>query len=347
VRAQGAKKALAACRQSGGFLCCAFEAPWRLAVSKLAAPLSFLMRGGPTLPGHQIQGAHMHDITLISPSQLNGGEAGGFPMEQFTLQFLAQGDSWFSIGSIPPFLTSNLFDKMSLSKRAVAVNCARPGAELQHMTSTTSNRTFLQLLNGKVARRWTALLLSGLGNDVISAAQSPPSSPAATRLLAKKSEWPTATGAARYISEAGWRTFSQHAVDVFQVLVQNRDKSAVNRGIPIVLHTYDFVSARNAGAGAGFGPWLFKAFTAFEIPAADWSALANELLARVRRLILNIAAADATIHVVDTQGTLIPALNTDVGPTVHWQNEIHPTRTGYRLLGDVWEAQLERLFCRA
>jgi lysophospholipase L1-like esterase len=288
----------------------------------------------------------MTDITLIAPSQLNGGEAGGFPMDEFPLQFLAQGDSWFSIGSIPPFLTSNLFDKMSLSKRAVAVNCARPGAELAHMTNTTTNRTFLQLLNGKAARRWTALLLSGLGNDVISAAQSPPSSPAAMRILAKKSEWSAKAGAGRYISQAGWQTFEQHAVDVFQVLLQNRDKSAVNRGIPIVLHTYDVVTARNAGAGLGFGPWLFKAFTAFEIPPSDWNALAIELMARVRSLILNIAASDAFIHVVDTQGTLIPALGTDIGPTEHWQNEIHPTRTGYRLLGDVWEVELERLFCR-
>lgn len=287
----------------------------------------------------------MTDITLIAPSQLNGGEAGGFPMDEFPLQFLAQGDSWFSIGSIPPFLTSNLFDKLSLSQRAVAVNCARPGAELQHMTNTTSNRTFLQLLNGKATRRWTALLLSGLGNDVISAAQSPPSSPAAARILAKKSECSPQAGASRYISPAGWQTFEQHAVDVFHVLLQNRDKSAVNRGIPIVLHTYDVVTARNAGAGLGFGPWLFKAFTAFEIPLADWDALAIELMARVRSLILNIAASDASIHVVDTQGTLTPARGTDVGPTEHWQNEIHPTRTGYRLLGDVWQVELERLFC--
>jgi hypothetical protein len=287
----------------------------------------------------------MPDITLIAPSQINSGEAGGFPMDEFPLQFLAQGDSWFSIGSVPPFLTSNLFDKMSLSQRAVAVKCARPGAELQHMTNTTSNRVFLQLLNGKAARRWTALLLSGLGNDVISAAQSPPSSSAATRLLAKKTEWAAVAAASRYISEAGWQTFEQHAVTVFQVLLQNRDMAAVNRGIPIVLHTYDFVTARNAGAGLGFGPWLFKAFTGFEIPAADWDALASLLLARVRELILKIAATDSTIHVVDTQGTLIPAVNTDVGPTVHWQNEIHPTRTGYRLLGDVWEVKLERLFC--
>lgn len=286
----------------------------------------------------------MFDITLIAPSQLNGGEAGGFPMDEFPLQFLAQGDSWFSVGSIPPFLTSNLFDKMTLSQRAVAVNCARPGAELQHMTSTTSNRTFLQLLNGKVARRWTALLLSALGNDVISASQSPPSSSAATRLLARKSEWAAGADASRYISQAGWQTFQQHAITVFQVLLQNRDKAPVNRGIPIVLHTYDFVTARNSGAGVGFGPWLFKAFTMFEIPTADWDALSTELMGRVRTLILQIAASEPSIHVVDTQGTLQLALISDVGPTAHWQNEIHPTRAGYRLLGDVWEVELERLF---
>ena len=290
----------------------------------------------------------MPDITLIVPSQLNGGEAGGFPMDEFPLQFLAQGDSWCSIGSIPPFLTSNLFDKMSLSQRAVAVNCARPGAQLQHMTNTTNNRVFLQLLNGKATRRWTALLLSGLGNDVISAAQSPPTSPAARRLLASKTEWGRAAArASRYISQAGWQTFEQHAAEVFQVLLQNRDKSTVNRGIPIVLHTYDFATPRNAAAGPGFGPWLFKAFTAYEIPTPDWIALATELLMRVRRLVRRIAATDANLHVVDTQGTLQPARITDRGPTVHWQNEIHPTRAGYRLLGDVWEVQLERLFCGA
>ena len=287
----------------------------------------------------------MHDIALIPPSQLNVGEAGGFPMEQYELQFLAQGDSWFSVGALPPFLTSNLFDKMSLSKPAVAVNCARPGAELQHMTSTTSNRTFLQLLNGRATRRWTALLLSGLGNDVISAAQSPPSSPPAMRILAKRSEWSAGATVSRYISEAGWNTFDQHACEVFQVLLQNRDKSAVNRGIPIVLHTYDFATPRNSGAGLNFGPWLFKAFTMFEIPPEDWIALEVELMGRLRRLILHIATTDTSIHVVDTQGTLKSARTDDLGPTVHWQNEIHPTRTGYRLLGDVWEVELQRLFC--
>lgn len=290
----------------------------------------------------------MHDIQLISPAQLDGsGEIGPFPIEQFALHFLAQGDSWFSIGAVPPWLTSNLFDKLTLSKSAVAVNCARPGAELAHMTDSTTNRTFLQLLNGKRARRWTALLLSGLGNDVISASQSPPTQPPHKRLLARREEWGPAGSASRYISEAGWTTFRDHARQVFTILLQNRDQAEINRGIPVVVHSYDFSTPRNAGAGAGFGPWLFKSVTAFEVPIEDWAALGHELLLRVRTLIFEIAVAEPSVHVVDTQGTLTPAGADNTGPTVHWQNEIHPTRTGYRLLGNVWEPELERLFCGA
>jgi len=288
----------------------------------------------------------MPDIQLISPTDLEGhGEIGAFPIEQYSLRFLAQGDSWFSIGAIPPWLTSNLFDKLTLSKSAVAVNCARPGAELVHMTDSTTNRTFLQLLSGKLARPWTALLLSGLGNDVISASQSPPSQTPAKRLLALEAEWGPVGDPARYVSEQGWATFRGHAQDVFGILLQKRDRADINRGLPIVLHTYDFTTPRNAAAGPTLGPWLYKAVTAFGVPQEDWAALGRELLRRVRTLILDLAAAESSVHVIDTQGTLTPAGSGDTGPTAHWQNEIHPTRTGYRLLGDVWERELERLFC--
>ena len=288
----------------------------------------------------------MHDLLPISPADFEGsGETGPFPIEQYPLRFLAQGDSWFSIGAIPPWKTSNLFDKMTLSKRAVAVNCARPGAELVHMVDSTRNRTFLQLLNGKKAIRWTALLLSGLGNDVISAAQSAPSEPPHRRLLARTAEWGPPGTAARYISEPGWSAFEAHAREVFRLLLQARDKAVVNRGLPIVLHTYDIMTPRNAPAGSGFGPWLFKAVKAYAIPEADWLPVSVELVARVGVLIESIAAGEPTVHVVKTQGTLTPASTQDRVPTVHWHNEIHPSKAGYRKLGDIWEQRLEALFC--
>lgn len=287
----------------------------------------------------------MPEIQLITPEQFDGvGEQGPYPIDQFPLRFLAQGDSWFSIGALPPWLTSNLFDKMTLSVGAVAVNCASPGAKLVRMIDSTKNKTFLRLLNGKATVRWTALLLSGLGNDVIEASQSPPGSHPKDRLLARKDEWEPGVAVSRYISEPGWATFETHARGVFQRLLEQRDKTAINRGIPIVVHTYDFTTPRNAPAGPKLGPWLYRAVKAFEVPEEDWLAVAKELLVRTGRLIESIGGTDATVHVVRTQGTLTPAMTSSTGPTAHWQNEIHPTRTGYRLLGDVWEQELERLF---
>lgn len=289
----------------------------------------------------------MPEILLASPEQLDpAGDAPVFPLGDFELHFLAQGDSWFSVGAIPPWLTTNLFDDLVLSRAAVAVNCARPGAELRHMTDTTRAPVFRQLLAGARERPWTALLLSGLGNDLISASQAGPGEQPDRRILATHPEWRPGADADRYISAPGWATFENHAHEVFDRLLALRAKSGLNRDMPIVVHTYDFATPRNAGAGLGFGPWLYKAVTAFGIDAADWAALGVALQRRVRRLILDIAAQEPTVRVVDTQGTLEPARTDQTGPSRHWQNEIHPTAAGYRLLGDVWEKELERWFCQ-
>ena len=83
----------------------------------------------------------MPDINLISitPSQLNGtGESGQYDTSPFEKIYLAQGDSWFSIGHFPPWATTNLLQQMVLSRSTLAVNCARPGIELAHMTDTST-----------------------------------------------------------------------------------------------------------------------------------------------------------------------------------------------------------------
>jgi hypothetical protein len=118
-------------------------------------------------------------------------------------------------------------------------------------------------------------------------------------------------------------------------------KSDVNRGLRIVVHTYDFVTPRNAAAGPGFD-WV--RCVGVRIPQDDWAALGRTL--RCVRSLIPDSNTEPSLRVVDTQGTLTPAKTTDTGPTEHWQNEIHPTRTGYRLLGDVWERKLEEWFGR-
>jgi len=109
----------------------------------------------------------MKQIDVYTPSQVLNGENPA-PISQYNLQFLAQGDSWFSTGAVPPSFTTNLFDGMGTSTiGACAVNCAQPGAHLSLMVDSTRDRQFMAFLNGVQSRRWAGLLLSGGGNDMI------------------------------------------------------------------------------------------------------------------------------------------------------------------------------------
>jgi lysophospholipase L1-like esterase len=281
-------------------------------------------------------------VKIISAQEFIGsGEHGPFPIEQFQARCLAQGDSWFSIGSVPFFLTTNLLQDLELRVGTCIVNCASPSAKLSRMIDTTRSTTFLQLLNGALVTKWDAVLVSGGGNDLIEALQSK-SPDAGRRLLRFEAEWGEPGPAARYVSEAGWLTFRDHMREVFRLLVEARD-AGLNRSTPIVFHSYDLPGPRNAPAGAGFGPWLSKALDAFGIPPDDWKAVAQEFYSRLRTLLREIRDAHERLVLVETLDTLTPADRTDESATADWQNEIHPTREGYAKLDEKWVPVLEEV----
>ena len=95
----------------------------------------------------------MPDINLvsISPSQLSGAaEAGLRDVSAFQTKYLAQGDSWFSIGNIPPWSTTNLLQHMVLSRAGGVArepisldlnrNCWTSFADLPGLHRSTSRR---------------------------------------------------------------------------------------------------------------------------------------------------------------------------------------------------------------
>ena len=290
----------------------------------------------------------MPDINVISisPSQLSGtGEPGLYDTAPFARKYLAQGDSWFSIGTFPPWCTTNLLQQMVLSRSTLAVNCAKPGAVLSHMTDTTTARVFLNLLNGNIAWKWDALLISGGGNDLIDAANTAPSTPIGQRLLLTSGEWGSGGSPSRYPSDAGWATFEAHMNEVVDLLLVQRDKKALNRDIPVFFHTYDHVTPRNSPAGLGKGPWLFTAVNAYVIPPADWNAVSDELMNRHATMWLAIEArlSQRNLHVVDSRGATTRAVPGTTGQSNDWENEIHPTPAGYSLLARKWRPQLDTL----
>ncbi len=279
-------------------------------------------------------------ITVFTPDEAEHPDRPA-PLSDFNRQFIAQGDSWFSMGALP-LQSSNLFDGMSTRTAACAVNFASPGAVLRRMTDAVRERRFLRHLNGPLSRRWSALLLSGGGNDLIEAAAVDPAQPAALRLLATRAEWGQGIAEDRHLSNAGWQTFSLHLESVVRQLLRERDKG-LNRGIPVVLHTYDLAVPRPSGAGFGRGPWLQPSLVKYGVPQDAWAAVSALMLRRLKTLLLQIAATvpDGSMHVVDTQGTLAPARVTDTGATADWFNEIHPTTAGYRKLSAHWGPVLD------
>jgi hypothetical protein len=286
-------------------------------------------------------------VQTITPLQFDHPEAGG-AVALVDRKLLAQGDSWFSIGSIPPRRFSNLLHTLELARPTTVVNCALPGLELRRMTGTSRAREFLALLNGRAAAHWDGLLVSGGGNDLIEAASSPPSAPPDRRLLRTPAER-AADGAdatlpaTAFVSEAGWTTFETHFRTVLGNLVAARDRGR-NAGIPLVLHTYTHLQPTAAGTGFGQGPWLSPSLVAYGIPPGRWADVARELIDRLGALLTRDVAArpGANLHIVDTRAVpVVMAAPDATGDSGDFVNEIHLNRRGLEKVAAVWQPVID------
>ena len=282
-------------------------------------------------------------VTVITPAEANAsGEAGGFPFDQFGLHLLAQGDSWFSIGALPPWQTTRVLDELEMVPRTVIVNCAQPGGKLARMVDTTASRLFTREIKGRLARAYHAILFSGGGNDLIEAAGSPATAPLDKRLLRTPAERGADATAAQHLSDAGWQTFEAHIGTVFHRLIDARD-AGINRDKPLLLHNYAMVVPRPAGAGFGAGPWLLPPLQRYAVASDMLVPVSDELIARLSRLLSRLAGERSNVHLIDTLGLagVTPAQLGSEGSSGDWINEIHLTAGGYRKCARVWGPTLD------
>ena len=289
----------------------------------------------------------LQPLKLIQPGEVNPvGDADPFDFSPFSWKFLAEGDSWFSIGGI----TTNLLMPAMLSTSAVAVNCALPGQKLVHMVDARRSPAFAGFLAGNVAEHWDAILLSGGGNDVIDFLQTPLNQGGRRvdmglrPLLAPDERDPAANSPAQFVSEGGWAIFAAYLVGQYHEVVGMRDSAASkSQGVPIIVHTYDLITPRPAPAVlAGIrvaGPWIAPAFQRYGIPPGLWNDLSDLFLRRVRDLIMGLQLPN--VFAVDTQGTLARADPGTSGPSRDWVNEIHPMPHGYDKLAPKYAAGIE------
>ena len=275
--------------------------------------------------------------------------------------WLAEGDSWFTLGSLNLAQNTNMLLALQLAMRTTIVTCAYPGDTLAHMADPQCNPQFDSLLRRpNFSSWWQVILISGGGNDLIDAAQHRAvhaDGHAATlqeRVLLTPAEaarhHPGVTGPERYVSPPGWQLFAQYIVRNYSALVARRDEGP-SKGQPILVHTYSVPVVRPSGTVGSPSGWLFAAMTDYGIARAEHQGVADFLFNQLRLVLLSLdtdsGSADAlpNLHVFDSASSvrLMPANPNSTGVSGDWVNEIHPNREGYVKIGRAMGPWIERL----
>lgn len=257
-------------------------------------------------------------------------------------RILAEGDSWFTLGGLPE--QCNLLQSMTLPDRSIIVSLAKPGDTIRSMADIWKNKALHQSMDAgppKFGYDWDLILLSGGGNDLIEYAKD----------LVKPSAEVTGGNPADFVRRDRLDEVLQYIEQAYRNIVGLRDgPHSTCAGKPVVTHTYDHATPRNAPAkffGAKLkGPWLFPAFVAAGVPEGLFNPLSDYLIDALAETILVLQQGINPLpnfHVVDTRGTLERAALGTKDNDHDWLNEIHPNRGGYDKLADPFSAMARQL----
>jgi hypothetical protein len=306
----------------------------------------------------------MGNVRYVGVSEIQGNHAP--EINESRWRFLAQGDSWFSIGGsffglgspTPLPLNGSLLLSMQTTDSSIVVSAAYPGKTLEQMVNPRQEIYFKRLLSGNLAHQFDAILLSGSGNDFIDAAGIDPNTTdpdqISRRILRKPGEWLADTNAPqKYVFQEGWDSLLARLLSYYRTLIAWRDgtpgESASlypNRGLPIFTHAYDYAQPRPSPVLVGvhkLGPWLWAPFIAHAIPQTDHDALVRwflDSLATFQRDLNTNLGASANIRPMNLHGQLTLASFEATGISNDWENEIHPTAGGYSKLADAFVTQM-------
>jgi hypothetical protein len=230
---------------------------------------------------------------------------------------LSEGDSWFSYEFFPSII--DLLDDMETFAH---LRLEMSGDTVHNMIGTKSKRRALR----QVAEQEHALFLlfSGGGNDIQMASD----------------------GELFVDGDAPEDCIDPERAD--QLFVTMRDQyealiEEVGSAVPIAAHGYDFFQptaepVRLAGLDIGIGPWIHPNMIAAGIEDPEKQRAVADLL--VNRFNDDLAQLEEDhpndFIYIDLRGTLEPVDD--------WENEIHPTRDGFRKVTDkIWDAINERV----
>ena len=160
---------------------------------------------------------------------------------QYTNHLLAEGDSWFAWAHLNLAPSSNIPEQLEFREPTVIVNLAYSGEVVRNMSDPSSNMHFYFELQGQ---RYHAILLSGGGNDLIDALQPGNGQPG----IIVPCDGKPAAVADSYVDTSALKALTDNLRASYGRIIAQRDASDANANTPIVLHTYDYPTPRNAKA---------------------------------------------------------------------------------------------------
>ena len=277
----------------------------------------------------------MYDAKVLFPQEIDRTVAENDPRE-YPIKLLAEGDSWFSFGSIK---FNSLLNHLRLSRPAAIVTLAHPGETITRMASIADNPELdLWLSTPYSDIQWSAVLISGGGNDVIDEA---------CHIIPKSDVDQPLQDAGKYIDHAHLAETLAKVRQAYADIVALRDRPhSPCIGVPLITHAYDFTTPRNAPAQfliPLMGPWLYKAVVRARIPEARWNAVSDLILRALAKTLDDLHQQLPNFHVAPTQGTLTRADLGATGDSRDWDNEIHPNRGGFKKLARVLAGPIDAL----
>lgn len=265
-------------------------------------------------------------------------------LNDFTRVFLAEGDSWFSYGSLK---MRNVLLDMYLPYKALVLNIAQPGDTLRRMHETCRNAELFFYLRNKSGRRWDGILLSGGGNDVIDASWNDKIK--APEIFERPADPGSVTAATlrQVIKQPAYDDLFRYiAANIRKIVLGGRDQvDGDSIGVPLFMHTYALMQPRNAPVKyLGTGPWLYQSCVWLGIDRSLWLDLARIVLTDLAATLKNLSLPH--FHVIDTLSlttTMAPSDPASKGNSQDWENEIHPNRGGYEKLAATWAEEIVKL----
>jgi len=246
------------------------------------------------------------------------------------LRILAEGDSWFEYPLPVTHGDGVIYQLQKLLGYEIA-NMAHHGLEVEQMMGLSIRQEIITRLSDPRVR-FDALLFSGGGNDIVGdqfciwLKDSPPA-PTPPLMLDTN-----AVNSALAILEAEYREL----VDI---------RNQYSPQTVIFVHAYDFPPITGKGV-CGAGPWLKPSLDyAYQHlgvanPNPNDEFLVVKTLMEMFGAMLDRIAADPAVQkfvVVPTQGTLTPDAS-------DWQNEIHPSSTGFTKIAEKFQTSLATIF---